>query len=138
MYLQSHIVIYTFVSSFNEIIIHIFHAYCHLTKYISDLPMSALGDIFNFERFNSLIFRQRVREGEREEEEDLGARETSNSCLSYAPQLETKHNPGMCPGQESTSNLSLCRTTPSQLSHTDRDYSLIFNRHSVAHSVGAP
>ena len=48
-------------------------------------------------RFLKFIFRERGREGEREEEKYQCAREISVGCLSHSTG-NLARNPGMCPG----------------------------------------
>ena len=50
--------------------------------------------------FHLFIFRERGREGEREEEKHRCARDTLISCLSHAPNGDLASNPGMCPDWE--------------------------------------
>ena len=65
------------------------------------------------------IFRERGKKGEREGEKHRRVKETSIGCLQYEPQPGTKSTTQACAlTRNQTSNFSLCRTTPSQSSHT--------------------
>ena len=66
-----------------------------------------------------MIFRERVREEERQGEKHQCERETFISCLSYASQLGTK--PANQPNaltENPTSDLLLCGMTTNQNNHT--------------------
>ena len=65
------------------------------------------------------IFRGKGKEGEREGEKHWCERDSSVSCLSYAPQLGTEHPiQASALTRNQTGDLSLCRMMPNQLVHT--------------------
>ena len=57
--------------------------------------------LFLFKGFFKLIFREKGREGEREEEKHQRERETLIGCLSHASNWGPGCNPGMCSDWES-------------------------------------
>ena len=74
-----------------------------------------------FQKILFIYFRQRGREGEREEEK--------HQCVvAFHPPshwgLDLAHNPGMCPAWESTGDPLVHRLVLSPLSHTSQDTSL--------------
>ena len=69
---------------------------------------------FLFKIFYLFVFRESVKRGR-----ETSTWETSKHCLSYAPWLGTEPTTQACAvTRNQTCNLSLCRMTPNQLSHT--------------------
>ena len=97
--------------------------------YLSCLCLFSFLSFFLF--FCFFIERERGREGKREGENHQCERETSISCLSYAPCLGTKPATWACaPTRKRTGNLSLCGMTPNQLSHTGEGLCLFSTQQS--------
>ena len=87
-------------------------------------------DFFNVLLF--YFFRERRREGEREREKHECVRKTSIGCFSYAPHLGTKPATQVCVlTRNQTSDLLLCGTTPSQLSHIGQGQTVHFNQNRI-------
>ena len=69
-----------------------------------------------FKRFYLLIFRERGREGQKEEEKHRDGIETSFGCLSHAPQLGTEPAAQACAlTGNRTGDFLLCGMTPNRL-----------------------
>ena len=75
--------------------------------------------------FIYLFFRERGREGEREEEKHWCARDTLIRCLLHAPSQRPGRNPGMCP-ESQTSDLLVKRPALNPLSHTSQGKDFYF------------
>ena len=83
-------------------------------------PSSSSSSFFNIYLF---IFGERGREGEREGEKYQCERETLTGCLFHAPHPGAEPTTRACAltGNQ-TSDISLCRMTSSQLSHTGQGF----------------
>ena len=76
------------------------------------------------------IFRERVRDEEREGDKHQCEREKSTSCLSYMTQLGTEPATQTCVSMRNpTDDFSLCGTTPKHLSHTGQGRNRYFQSH---------
>ena len=101
-----------------------------LTTYLkmvktANFKMRVLPQLKNSFKLYLFIFRERGREGGREEERERNiddVREKLKSVVSLRARTGNQiRNPGACsPTGNRTRNLSLCRTTPNPLSHTGR------------------
>ena len=96
-YIPKYVIVFvTMVNGILKIVVTFSNCYCwYIGKF--------------FLRFYLFIFRERGREGEREEEKYPCVRNTSLGCLLHSPDLA--RNPGMCPDRESNQWISGCGTT---------------------------
>ena len=61
------------------------------------------------------------RKGKNRKEISMSERNTDQLSSSHPPTRDLAHNPGTCPDQNRTSDLSVCGTMPNPLSHTSQD-----------------
>ena len=84
-------------------------------------------NLFLFKKYFIYFFGHRGREGEKEGEKHRCERQTSIICLLYTPEPVTEPTAQACaPARNQTSNLLLCRRTPSQLSDMSQGKTNVF------------
>ncbi|KAF6114729.1 hypothetical protein HJG60_010663 [Phyllostomus discolor] len=69
-----------------------------------------------------IYFLERGEGREKKKERNINVQEKHQLVASCTPPTgDLAHNPGMCPDQNQTCDLSVCRTMPNPLSHTSQD-----------------